>query len=265
MRKKDPNTGYYIGHHTLPGTSYYSNNYYFPAVSKMTSNRCISIQAAPQQFYAGDLSQWHTIDDYVDSHILPNKCEHCSKRQSCYPTQKQEVQIIERVVRVPVEKIIEKEVIKEVPVEKIVEKEVIKEVPVEKIIEKEVIKELPIEKIVEKIVEKPVEKIIEKEVVKEVPVEKIVEKTMIQNVSVYVPVPTSTTYNISEVNVSIDKVETVPVSNVSNLSVDANIKLGSIADNVKYDSNLQATAAIAEIIQGNDVNSLKDINKHIKN
>ena len=67
----------------------------------------------------------------------------------------------------PVEKIVEKEVIKEVrvevPVEKIVEKEVIKEVrvevPVEKIVEKEVVKEVrvevPVEKIVEKIVEVP--------------------------------------------------------------------------------------------------------------
>ena len=64
-----------------------------------------------------------------------------------------------------IEKIVEKEVIKEVPVEKIVE------VPVEKIVEKEVIKEVP----VEKIVEVPVEKIVEKEVIKEVPVEKIVE------------------------------------------------------------------------------------------
>ena len=65
------------------------------------------------------------------------------------------------VKEVPVEKIVE------VPVEKIVEK--IVEVPVEKIVEKEV----PVERIVEKIVEVPVEKIVEKEV--EVPVEKIVE------------------------------------------------------------------------------------------
>ena len=67
-----------------------------------------------------------------------------------------------------VEKIVEKEVIKEVPVEKIVEKEVIKEVPVEKRVEKEVVREVPVEKIVEKVVE------VEKRV--EVPVEKIVEK-----------------------------------------------------------------------------------------
>ena len=67
----------------------------------------------------------------------------------------------------PVERIVEKEVVKEVrvevPVEKIVEKEVVKEVrvevPVEKIVEKEVVKEVrvevPVEKIVEKIVEVP--------------------------------------------------------------------------------------------------------------
>ncbi|MBO7721236.1 MAG: hypothetical protein J6T01_02405 [Kiritimatiellae bacterium] len=59
------------------------------------------------------------------------------------------------------------------PVEKVVEKEVIKEVPVEKVVEKEVRVEVPVEKIVEKIVEVPVEKIVEKTV--EVPVEKIVE------------------------------------------------------------------------------------------
>lgn len=95
-----------------------------------------------------------------------------------------------------VEKIIEKEVIKEIPIEVIkeiiIEKEVIKEVPIE--IEKivEIIKEVPVEIIVEKtngnseklvekevIVEKrveiPVEVIREVEKIVEVPVEKIVE------------------------------------------------------------------------------------------
>ena len=52
--------------------------------------------------------------------------------------------------------VIEKEVIKEIEVEKIVE------VPVEKIVEKVI--EVPVEKIVEKTIEVPVEKIIEKEV-----------------------------------------------------------------------------------------------------
>jgi arsenate reductase-like glutaredoxin family protein len=58
----------------------------------------------------------------------------------------------EKIIEVPVEIIIEKEVIKEVPVEKII----IKEVPIE------VIKEVPVEKIVEiiKEVEVPVKKII---------------------------------------------------------------------------------------------------------
>ena len=63
----------------------------------------------------------------------------------------------------PVEKIVEKEVIKEVPVE------VIKEVPVE------VIKEVPVEKIVEKVVEKEVIKEVPVEVIREV--EKVVEVT----------------------------------------------------------------------------------------
>jgi len=50
-----------------------------------------------------------------------------------------------------VEKIVEKEVVREVPVEKIVEVEKRVEVPVEKIVEKRI--EVPVEKIVEKIVE----------------------------------------------------------------------------------------------------------------
>ena len=61
-------------------------------------------------------------------------------------TKKNEVskkKVIIKEVKVEVEKIIEKEVIKEVPVEKIIEKEVIKEVPVEKIIEKEKFVKLP--------------------------------------------------------------------------------------------------------------------------
>ena len=68
----------------------------------------------------------------------------------------------------PVEVIVEKEVIREVPVEVIVEKEVIREVPVEVIVEKEVIREVPVEVIVEKEVIK--------EVIVEVPVEVIVER-----------------------------------------------------------------------------------------
>lgn len=56
-------------------------------------------------------------------------------------------------VEVPVEKIVEKVVVKEVPVEKVVEKVVVKEVPVEKIVEKVVVKEVPVEKIVERVIE----------------------------------------------------------------------------------------------------------------
>ncbi|MDE6757902.1 MAG: hypothetical protein K2J89_01325, partial [Clostridia bacterium] len=74
--------------------------------------------------------------------------------------QPSEPQVIEKIVEVPVEKIVEKEVKVEVPVE--VEK--IVEVPVEKIVEKEVVKEVPIEveKVVEKIVEIPAAKPIPK-------------------------------------------------------------------------------------------------------
>lgn len=80
--------------------------------------------------------------------------------------------IVEKRVEIPVETI--KEVVKieyvevEKPVDRIVEKEVIKEVPVDKIVEKEVVKEV--------VREVPVEKVVIKEVVKEVPVEKVVEK-----------------------------------------------------------------------------------------
>lgn len=74
-------------------------------------------------------------------------------------------------VKVPVEKIVEKEVVKEVPVEKVVTKTV--EVPVEKV----VIVEKPVEKIVEKKVEVPVEKV----VVKEVPVEVEVIKEVVDH------------------------------------------------------------------------------------
>lgn len=71
--------------------------------------------------------------------------------------------------RKPIEKIVEKEVIKEVPVE--VVKEVVKEVPVEVV--KEVTREVPIEIIKEVVKEVPVEVV--KEVIKEVPVEKEAE------------------------------------------------------------------------------------------
>ena len=47
-----------------------------------------------------------------------------------------ETKVVEKIVEVPVEKIVEKEVRVEVPVEKVVEKEVRVEVPVEKIVEK---------------------------------------------------------------------------------------------------------------------------------
>jgi peptide/nickel transport system substrate-binding protein len=91
----------------------------------------------------------------------------------------------EKIVEVPVEKVViqEKVVEVEVPGEtKIVEKEVIKtvEVPVEKVVvEKvEVVKEVPVEKVVEKEVIKTIEVpvVVEKEVIKTVEVEKVVEK-----------------------------------------------------------------------------------------
>ena len=83
--------------------------------------------------------------------------------------------IVEKEVEVPVEVVVEKEVVKEVevevPVEVVVEKEVIREVevPVEVVVEKEVVREVPVEVIVEREVIKEV--IVEKEVIREVLVE----------------------------------------------------------------------------------------------
>ena len=91
---------------------------------------------------------------------------------------KKGVEVREVIKEVPVEKIVEKVVVKEVPVEKVV----VKEVPVEKIVERKV----PVEKIVEKVVEKKVP--VEKVVVKEVPVEKIVEKVVEKKVASKKPV-----------------------------------------------------------------------------
>ena len=82
------------------------------------------------------------------------------------------------IVEVPVEIVVEKEVIKEVPVEVIVKEEVVKEVPVEKVM----VKEVPVEKIVKEIVE------VEKEVVKEVPVEVVVKEEVVKIVEVEKPV-----------------------------------------------------------------------------
>ena len=108
---------------------------------------------------------------------------------------------------VPVEVVVEKEVIKEVPVEVVVEKEVIKEVevPVEVVVEKEVIKEVPVEVVVEKEVivevtkEVPVEVVVEEEVIKEVEVpvevirEVVVEKEVVVTATpLPTPVPTAT-------------------------------------------------------------------------
>ena len=98
-----------------------------------------------------------------------------------------EVIVTQEVVReVPVDRIIEKEVVKEVTVPGetvVVEKEVIKEVKVPGetvVVTKEVVKEVPVEVVVEKevtkVVEVPVEVVVEKEVIKIVEVEKAFAK-----------------------------------------------------------------------------------------
>ena len=70
------------------------------------------------------------------------------------------------------------------PVERTVEKVVVKEVKVEVPVEKVVVKEVRVEVPVERIVEVPVERIVEKEVRIEVPVEKIVEKIVVDETRV---------------------------------------------------------------------------------
>ena len=108
-----------------------------------------------------------------------------------------ETEVVKEVVTVEVERVVEKEVVREVPVEKIVtvevvmEKEVVREVPVEK----EVVREVEVEKIVEVekvvVVEKEVEVL--KEIVKEVIVEKVVtvekEVVMVKTVEVEKDLP----------------------------------------------------------------------------
>ena len=82
----------------------------------------------------------------------------------------------EVVREVPVEVVVEREVVKEVSVPRetvVVEKEVIKEVPVEVVVEREVVKEVSVPR--ETVV-------VEKEVIKEVPVEVVVEKEVVREV-----------------------------------------------------------------------------------
>ena len=82
----------------------------------------------------------------------------------------------ERVVAAgePVERTMERKVVKEVDVPVAVEKidDVVRDVPADEVVK--VLEEVPVEKIVEVVKEVPVEKIVE--VVKEVPVEKVVER-----------------------------------------------------------------------------------------
>ena len=120
--------------------------------------------------------------------LIATSCSAPETRLVRVPVEKEVVKevevekVVEVVKEVPVEKVVE--VVKEVPVEKEVVKEV--EVPVEVVVEKEVIKEVEVEKVVTKevIKEVPVEKVVTKEVIKEVPVEKVVTKEVIREVVV---------------------------------------------------------------------------------
>ena len=139
------------------------------------------------------------------------------------PVEKLVEKPVDRIVEVPVERIIEKPVdrIVEVPVEKLVEKPVdrVVEVPVEKIVEKPVdrIVEVPVERVVEKIVEVPIEKIVER------PIEKIVEKPIEVPVEKIVEVPVEKIVEIpveKRVEVSVEKRIEVPVEKIVEVPVE---------------------------------------------
>lgn len=112
---------------------------------------------------------------------------------------------------------------KERIVEKIVEKEVIKEVPVEKIVEKEIIVEVPVEKIVEIIKEVPIQikgdtQVITKEIIKEVPVEKIVEVINTEEVSRLQDENTQLREELNTIKSSLDKLNRATYMKNSDLS-----------------------------------------------
>ncbi len=90
-----------------------------------------------------------------------------------------EPEVQERIVEVPVERVVEKEVTVEVPVDRVVEKEVTVEVPVDRVVEKEVTVEVP---------GRVVERVIPMEVEVEVPVVKnLVVNNLQQCVDEYDP------------------------------------------------------------------------------
>ncbi len=149
--------------------------------------------------------------------------------------------------RQPVEKIVEKEVIKEVPVE--VVKEVIKEVPVEVV--KEVTREVPIEIVKEVVKEVPVEVI--KEVIKEVPVEK--ESETVREIEVPVEVIREVPVDVvREVEKVVEKIVEVPVEKIVEVPVEV----------VKEVVKEVPVEVVKEVIKEVPVEIIKEIPKEVE-
>ena len=141
--------------------------------------------------------------------------------------------------RQPVEKIVEKEVIKEVPVE--VVKEVIKEVPVEVV--KEVTREVPIE-IVKEVI---------KEVIKEVPVEK--ESETVREIEVPVEVIREVPVDVvREVEKVVEKIVEVPVEKIVEVPVEV----------VKEVVKEVPVEVVKEVIKEVPVEIIKEIPKEVE-
>lgn len=136
--------------------------------------------------------------------------------------------------------IIIKEVIKEVPVQKIVEVEK----PVEKIVYREVEKPVIVEKVVYREIDKPI--IVTNEIVKEV------DKPIIVTNEIVKEIPTQTIYEY----------ETNNYNTYNNITVQDPPIIGKIIDGVKMTNNTEILYAIAEILQGNDIEKSSDLNKH---
>ncbi len=149
--------------------------------------------------------------------------------------------------RQPVEKIVEKEVIKEVPVE--VVKEVVKEVPVEVV--KEVTREVPIEIVKEVVKEVPVEVI--KEVIKEVPVEK--ESETVREIEVPVEVIREVPVDVvREVEKVVEKIVEVPVEKIVEVPVEV----------VKEVVKEVPVEVIKEVIKEVPVEIIKEVPKEVE-
>jgi predicted flap endonuclease-1-like 5' DNA nuclease len=129
--------------------------------------------------------------------------------------------IVEKIVKVPVDRIVEKIVKVKVPVQKIVERIVKVKVPVEKIVKVKV----PVERIVEKIVKVPVDRVVEKIVKVNVPVQKIVEKI--------VKVP---------VDRIVEKIVKVPVEKIVTKTVEKRVEVESAALKKRFEQS-QAQAS----------------------